>query len=109
MLNNKFLRNFSLCFTCQLLKQLARPDLWVSLQWVPSHCGVTRSESMNSNSSDAATLEQDDVAVDVWMAHRNAARTARFSTAQAWPAEWHRSLLGPRVTLRAGASRGSVS
>ena len=61
---------------------------------------------MNFIAKDAATLDQDDVAVDVWTAHRNAARIVRFPTAQAG---WYRSLLGPRVTLRPGASRGSAS
>ena len=80
------------------LRELARDDRQIILQWVPSHCGLGGNERVDSIAKEASLLNQEDTAtIDVQTAHRAAARLARSCTTQALPAGWYRFLMGQRL------------
>ncbi|KAF0306028.1 DLST component of 2-OG dehydrogenase complex, mitochondrial [Amphibalanus amphitrite] len=54
------------------LLELTAGDRTVTLQWVPSHCGIPENESADALATEAATLAQEDVMLDVDTIYRAA-------------------------------------
>ncbi|KAF0298223.1 Dedicator of cytokinesis protein 7 [Amphibalanus amphitrite] len=88
------------------LLELTAGDRTVTLQWVPSHCGIPENESADALANEAATLAQEDVMLDVDTIYRAAVRTARDRAARDRPTYpdpdrkaatgWYRELMGAR-------------
>ncbi|XP_043212000.1 uncharacterized protein LOC122376264 [Amphibalanus amphitrite] len=88
----------------QLLREASAGDRPVTLQWVPSHCGIPGNEAADTLANEAAALAQEDVPLDVETIYRAAVRTARDRAARERPSYpdpehkaatgWYRELMG---------------
>ncbi|KAF0312570.1 putative RNA-directed DNA polymerase from transposon BS [Amphibalanus amphitrite] len=88
------------------LLEIATPDRHVTLQWVPSHCGIPGNEAADVLAGEAAALEQEIASIDVNTIYKAAARLARDQAARDRPSYpdptrraatgWYRELMGTR-------------
>ncbi|KAF0300921.1 hypothetical protein FJT64_026689 [Amphibalanus amphitrite] len=58
------------------LLEIAAPDRHVTLQWVPSHCGIPGNEAVDVLAGEAAALEQEIASIDVNTIYKAAVRLA---------------------------------
>ena len=90
------------------LRELAGNGRQIILQCVPSHRGLGGNERVDSIAKEASSVSQETV-VEVQTVHRAAARLAKSRTTQAWPAGWHRPLMGQRLPPPVSAEERSAA
>ena len=86
------------------LTELTTGGRHITLQWVPSHCGIPGNEAADALANEAAALNQEEVLLDVDTIYRAAARLARDRVAKERPSYpdpnyraatgWYRELMG---------------
>ena len=75
---------------------------------MPSHCGINGNERADSVAKEAAALPQEQMPVDVRVAHRAAAKAIRRRAIASWPDALYRALMGDQMLVTAGDRSSSV-